>query len=502
MDGQKKRPESAKRERVRANGGAAVFEPENVLALLLPSPLRGRTAWRWLSSTAADLGLVCLNWFLIGTLRLAFPALFRHPHWFGAVAETPSSLLGIGFLHGTLITLLLYAEGLYTETGDTRGQACILGKSVFWATVLLCLTFGLQGASLATCALFFAAGALHVVALLAWRRVNRKRRGAKSGEARNSLIIGASAAGQRIAAYLRSHPEAGRIMCGFLDDEQPLGDEVLGRLGDLARLARTGFVDELILAAPEDRAATLHVLDEARRLRLDVEIVPELFGCQPAGNEIEQVGDLSVICLHAERLPDVALVTKRLVDLGGAGLALLFLAPVMTLIGALVRLDSPGPALYCAPRVGRKARPFRCFKFRAMVANADELKPQLRGRNGRNGPFFKIPDDPRVTRLGRILRRYSLDELPQLWNVLKGEMSLVGPRPHPLDDFAAYDIGDLARLDVTPGITGLWQVVARRDPSFARGLELDREYIRTWSLVSDLRILLKTVRAVAHGGGD
>ena len=137
-----------------------------------------------------------------------------------------------------------------------------------------------------------------------------------------------------------------------------------------------------------------------------------------------------------------------------------------------------------------------------MVSNADALKEHLRESNQRSGPFFKIADDPRITRLGRFLRRYSLDELPQLWNVLKGDMSLVGPRPHPLDDFAAYEIEHLARLDVTPGITGLWQVSARRDPSFQRGMELDREYIRTWSLRSDLRILLRTFLAVARGSGD
>ena len=137
-----------------------------------------------------------------------------------------------------------------------------------------------------------------------------------------------------------------------------------------------------------------------------------------------------------------------------------------------------------------------------MVKNADALKNRLRENNQRSGPFFKIADDPRVTRLGRYLRRYSLDELPQLWNVMRGEMSLVGPRPHPLDDLAAYEVGHLARLDVTPGMTGLWQVTARRDPSFERGMELDREYIRTWSVASDLRILLKTVSTVIRGSGD
>jgi lipopolysaccharide/colanic/teichoic acid biosynthesis glycosyltransferase len=186
----------------------------------------------------------------------------------------------------------------------------------------------------------------------------------------------------------------------------------------------------------------------------------------------------------------------------GAGLALALLSPLLTAIAILIKLDSSGPALYSAPRAGRKGRLFRCHKFRTMVSNADDLKSTLRKSNERSGPFFKMADDPRITRLGRFLRRYSLDELPQLLNVFKGEMSLVGPRPHPLDDVAAYEIEHLARLDVTPGITGLWQVTARRDPSFQRGLELDREYIRTWSLSLDLRILLRTVLTVVQGSGQ
>jgi lipopolysaccharide/colanic/teichoic acid biosynthesis glycosyltransferase len=137
-----------------------------------------------------------------------------------------------------------------------------------------------------------------------------------------------------------------------------------------------------------------------------------------------------------------------------------------------------------------------------MVSNAEELKKTLRAQNERSGPIFKITADPRITRVGHWLRRYSLDELPQLWNVLRGDMSLVGPRPHPLDDFAAYELEHFARLDVTPGLTGLWQVTARRDPSFQRALELDREYIRSWSLGMDARILLKTVKAVVQGSGD
>jgi exopolysaccharide biosynthesis polyprenyl glycosylphosphotransferase len=319
---------------------------------------------------------------------------------------------------------------------------------------------------------------------------------------RNVLIVGARAVGRRVASHLAEHPEAGRAVCGILDDENPVGDGVIGCVNDLARLARTGFVDEVILASPTDRRLTLNVLHEARRLRLDVKIVPELFGCKPVGNRMERVGDMPVICLHSERLPTAGLVLKRLVDTVGSGLILLVLLPLLALIAGLIKMDSRGPAFYSSRRAGRKARPFRCWKFRTMVCNADELKAGLRQQNQRSGPFFKIADDPRITRLGHFLRRYSLDELPQLWNVLKGEMSLVGPRPHPLDDFAGYDIEHLSRLDVMPGITGLWQITARRNPSFQRGMELDREYIRKWSIGGDIRILLQTIGAVVRGSGD
>jgi lipopolysaccharide/colanic/teichoic acid biosynthesis glycosyltransferase len=175
--------------------------------------------------------------------------------------------------------------------------------------------------------------------------------------------------------------------------------------------------------------------------------------------------------------------------------------PILLLIALAIRLDSPGPVLYCAPRMGRKGQAFRCYKFRTMVREADRFKERLRQSNQRQGAFFKIVRDPRVTRIGRVLRRYSLDELPQLWNVLRGDMSLVGPRPHPLDDFQRYHLEDLRRLDVLPGLTGLWQVTARCDPSFERNMELDLEYIEHWSWWYDMRILGRTLFVVFEGSG-
>ena len=151
--------------------------------------------------------------------------------------------------------------------------------------------------------------------------------------------------------------------------------------------------------------------------------------------------------------------------------------------------------------MGRKGRKFRCFKFRTMCEDADERKNGLMHMNERNGATFKITDDPRITRLGRFLRKYSIDELPQLFNVLKGDMSVVGPRPHPEDDFKRYDLEHFRRLDVTPGLTGLWQVTARHDPSFEKNVSLDLEYIENWNVLLDLKILLMTIPVVFRGSG-
>lgn len=482
---------------------AAPSAPRNALTLLMPGPLQGGMAWKWMGSTAADFALVALNWLSIGALLVPLRVLFPHVRVFGYAAGAPVSLLGIAFLHAALITLVGYTEGLYAGSSDLRARARILGKSVVLATTVMCLTYGLQGAPWTTSGLFCGAGLLHFGTLWIWRwqKERLNYRAHQGSDLRHVLIVGSGSVGRLVASYVDSHPETGRKVCGFLDNERPMGNGVIGRVSDLARLARTGFVDEVILAAPHDRGLTQQVLRDSRRLRLDLEIIPDLFGCKPAGRVV-RVGDLPVICLHAERMPSAGLLLKRVLDVTGAGLALALLSPVLAVVAVLIKLDSRGPVLYCAERAGRKRRLFRCYKFRTMVSDADALKDRLRRNNQRSGPCFKIADDPRVTRLGRWLRRYSLDELPQLGNVLKGEMSLVGPRPHPLDDVAGYEIEHLARLDVTPGITGLWQVTSRRDPSFQRGMELDREYIRTWSLGSDMRILLKTFLAVARGSGD
>jgi exopolysaccharide biosynthesis polyprenyl glycosylphosphotransferase len=475
---------------------------ESLMTLLAPHPLHGRTAWECLRSIGTDCALIALNWLSLGVLLLFFRVMFPDIPLLEFTVPSSVFLLGVSLLHAALITLLGYTEELYRAGADLRSQTKSIGKSVLWGSVVLCLAYGLQGSHWTiSCFICFAA-ALHFGSMWLWRRWRVEREPRGGTEARNVLIVGAGHVGRRVARYIERHPGCGRRICGFLDDKGPLGNDVVGRVSDLALMARRGFVDEVILAAPHDGELTLQVFTEAKRLHLDLEIVPELFGCDLADHEIEDVGGLPVICVHAERLPATGLVVKRIIDIVGAILGLMVLLPLMLAIALLVKGDSHGPVLYAAKRAGRKGQPFRCYKFRTMVSDADQYKNSLQGLNKRSGPIFKVFDDPRITRVGRWLRRYSLDELPQLWNVMKGEMSLVGPRPHPVDEFAAYELGHLARLDVVPGMTGLWQVSARRDPSFDRAMELDREYIRTWNLGLDSRILLRTVFAMVRGSGD
>ena len=193
---------------------------------------------------------------------------------------------------------------------------------------------------------------------------------------------------------------------------------------------------------------------------------------------------------------------KRSVDILFAGLALTASFPVWLAIAIAIKLDSPGPAIYRSTRVGKKSAAFTCLKFRTMIERAGALQEELRERNERDGVLFKMENDPRITRVGRFLRKYSLDELPQFWNVLKGDMSLVGPRPSLPTEVVQYELEHLRRLTVLPGITGLWQVEARRDPSFEKYIKLDTEYVDRWSFWLDLKIMLKTPEVVFGGTGQ
>jgi exopolysaccharide biosynthesis polyprenyl glycosylphosphotransferase len=428
---------------------------------------------------AADLIVLVI---VCGTLSLFSPA------W-----GLPRAYLPI---FAVLVTLFNFCQGIYKQAGDPSPTGIVNAMA---RSTLLAITFVFIAAwdemhPLAALRIF-ASSLAGMVILRRLRQVVWKRR-RRATELRKILIIGGGPVARSIARALRNDPLHRATVCGFIDDEQPLSPAVLGRIADLDWLARAEFIDEVIVALPGQPGKAREAAEAAFRNHLDILAVPDLPPGPWPDSGIDRIGEVPVVTLHREPSPSAALFLKRLLDLSGAAFALTLASPLMAMIALFIRLDSPGPIIYSAERTGAKGRRFRCYKFRSMVSNAAHLKEDLRARNQREGPIFKIDDDPRITRIGRILRRYSLDELPQLWNVLRGEMSLVGPRPHPIDEVDHYELQQFRRLDVKPGITGLWQITARGCPSFELNMHLDLTYIENWSLRLDLRILAGTVRVL------
>lgn len=444
---------------------------------LLPHPSGDRFAlFQLVTADLLVLGAVC------GASSLLFP------RWSLPWACLPA--------FAVLVTLFGFSEGIYANAGNpfATGTAPVLARSILFAIGLVGIAAWGQVHTLAATTAF--TSSLTGLILSRWLRQFVWKRHQHESELRKILIVGGGPLARCIASTLRNDPLRRATICGFVDDDLPLSPAVLGRVADLDWLARAQFIDEVILVLPGQPARMREAAEVAYRNHLDIRAVPDLPPGPWADGCVDRIGEVPVVTLHREPLPDAALFLKRAIDVMGAALGIAVGSPVMAVVALLIRLDSPGSVIYSAERTGVKGRRFRCYKFRSMVTNAEHLKEELRERNQRQGPIFKIDNDPRITRIGRIIRRYSLDELPQLWNVLRGEMSLVGPRPHPVDEVNHYELQHYRRLDVRPGITGLWQITARGCPSFELNMHLDLTYIETWTLRLDLLILARTVRVL------
>ncbi len=292
------------------------------------------------------------------------------------------------------------------------------------------------------------------------------------------------------------------------------GVPVVSDLAGLPEAIRQSGANEVIIADAGVGGDTLFevMMRCGRRRGVEFRIAPSLFNCLPSKTEVDQIGALPMIRLFREPLSDFARGIKRVSDIVIAVLALSVLSPLWLVIALLIKLDSKGPVFYRQERVGMDGRIFLVWKFRTMRVNADseihrEYQRKLIAGDAEanvgdaTSPAYKLRNDPRVTRVGKVLRRFSLDEAPQLFNVLRGDMSVVGPRPPIPYEVEAYELWHRKRLDMKPGLTGLWQVSGRNRVSFEEMVKLDLFYIENWSMLFDLKIILRTVLVLLKGDG-
>ncbi|MBK8046414.1 MAG: sugar transferase [Anaerolineales bacterium] len=322
------------------------------------------------------------------------------------------------------------------------------------------------------------------------------------------LLVGAGDVGRMVMRTVAARPDYGLKLVGFLDDHPAKSNTDVGRFKALGPLENAhdvierNAIDRVIICLPWQTHRTIQrLLRECEQMKVSAYVVPDLFQLTKNQMKVEELNGIPLLTTRDISIRGWNLVVKRSFDLVFGSLMGLFMLPFMLLLALAIRLDSAGPILYSQERVGKNGKCFRCYKFRSMVTNADELLPQMTDLNESSGPLFKMRNDPRLTRVGRVIRRYSLDELPQLINVLNGEMSLIGPRPNLPSEVDHYQEWMKKRLSVCPGLTGLWQVSGRSDLTFDEMVLLDIFYVENWSMGMDLSILLRSIPAVIQARG-
>ena len=345
-----------------------------------------------------------------------------------------------------------------------------------------------------------------IVAITAGRAIARGVARRHLAYVQNTIIVGAGDVGQLVAKKLRQHPEYGLNLVGFVDDQPKTRSEgltdiaLLGGLEQLPQMVQILDVERVIVAFSNDsHEEMLDLIRSLKDLDIQIDLVPRFFEVIGTNVGIHTAEGLPLIGLPALKLSRSSHVMKRAMDLAFSITGLVLLSPVFLAVAVWIKLDSRGPVFFRQLRMGSGDQTFEILKFRTMAVDADERKQDLAALNKHvNGDprMFKIPNDPRVTRSGKVLRRFSIDELPQLWNVVRGQMSLVGPRPLILEEDLHVVDWRRQRLNLKPGITGLWQVLGRDDIGFEEMVRLDYVYVTTWSLLNDMKLVLRTIPAL------
>jgi exopolysaccharide biosynthesis polyprenyl glycosylphosphotransferase len=331
----------------------------------------------------------------------------------------------------------------------------------------------------------------------------------KNSNLKSVVVVGAGDRAREFVDSVHKYPDWGMTIIGFIDHnadrigQRFCGATILGTHKNLAQILKDNVVDEVIFALPPKYLGEIEELLKICEVQgVEARIISDFFKLMIAKTKVDQIHGIPMVTFSTKPHDDLQLFLKRILDIVGSFIIIIALAPLFLLITIAIKLTSPGPVLYPWNVVGLNKNRFKSYKFRTMVANADKLKQELLSKNEMTGVAFKMKDDPRITKVGGFLRKYSLDELPQLFSVLKGDMSLVGPRPPLVTEVMEYDYWHRRKLSVKPGLTCLWQVNGRNAiTDFDDWMRLDLEYIDNWSLWLDCKILLKTIPAVLRGTG-
>jgi len=412
--------------------------------------------------------------------------------------------------------LIFSSFGLYgsRRLGDRKSEALAVLKATLAATLVLGLAAALLQARTITpafLALFWIAATLTITLSRLALREFLKRARLRGRNLRHMLIVGTNPRAMEFARAIEGRPELGYLIVGFADEQwagnrefRSKGNFIVSDLEHFSDFLRERIVDEVAIALPMksfySQAARIVML--CREQGVIVRVPASLFDFHEGLSSKSHFDAMALATFGPHSSEGWSMVCKRLLDVSVSFLLLAVLSPVFALVSLLILWNMGAPVFFVQDRVGLNKRRFRMHKFRTMVGDAEKKQMELESLNEADGPVFKIKNDPRVTRLGKYLRKASLDELPQLWNVLMGDMSLVGPRPLPLRDYRGFDQGSARRrFSVRPGMTCLWQVHGRNSVSFKEWMELDLHYVDHWSFWLDVKLLAKTIPAVWKGVG-
>ena len=422
-----------------------------------------------------------------------------------AAALTPGRPFPRDLLWGTVLLpgwlVLFKTYGLYDRDGKRISHTTVddipsLFHAVLLGEVLTWLWFQIGPVGKLPFVTVLTFGATAMVLILAARALVRMAM-RRLFEPERVLILGEGALSDSLYRKMRAHPEYGLSPVGVVRG----GISELIDPADLRSLVQMHRIDRLLLAAtPNENEQLLPMLSACRQLVLKVSVVPNVFEAMGPATVLDELEGVTVLGVSPPYLARSSRLIKRAMDIGVASALLLLSLPMLLLIAIAIKLDSPGPVLFTQRRVGKGGREFRIVKLRTMVDGAERLREQLIGLST-DPHWMQLERDPRITRVGGLLRRTSLDELPQLWNVIRGQMSLVGPRPLPEPEDRLIEGWGRGRLDLTPGITGYWQVLGRNNIPFPEMVKLDYIYVTNWSLWSDVRLILRTVPVVLSRRG-